>query len=360
MFTQPPRRLCILRLSAIGDVCHTLPVVRTIQDQWPETHLTWIIGKLEHQLVGDIEGVEFIVFDKRGGRRAKRHVIERLDDREFDALLHMQVALRASFLSRQVKTPIRIGFDSARAQDWQWLFTNRRIAPREREHVMDSLFGFSDVLGLHRPSRPRWDIPVPEADRKRAEALLPGDQPTLLISPCSSQRARNFRNWSIERYAAVADHAAHQHGMRTIITGGPTQLERDYGAAIAARSSVAQVSNVVGTTSLKTLFALLQRSSVILCPDSGPAHMGNAAGRPVIGLYATSNPQRTGPYHSLEWTVNRYPEALEKATGKRVDEVRWGQRVRDPHAMDIIEVAEVKAMLDRLAQAGFPGTRDGL
>lgn len=360
MFTQPPRRLCILRLSAIGDVCHTLPVVRTIQDQWPETHLTWIIGKLEHQLVGDIDGVEFIVFDKRGGGHAKRQVIDILDGREYDALLHMQVALRASFLSRHVRAPIRIGFDKARARDWQWLFTNCRIEPRSREHVMDSLFGFSDALGLPRPARPRWDIPVPEAAQRQADTLLPGEQPTLLISPCSSQRARNFRNWSVERYAAVADHAAREHGMRTIITGGPTQLERDYGEAIAAGTRNAEIINVVGKTSLKTLFALLGRASAILCPDSGPAHMGNAAGTPVIGLYATSNPQRTGPYDSLAWTVNRYPEALAAATGKRVDEVRWGQRVRNPAAMDIITVSDVTSMLDRLADAGFPGSRDGL
>ncbi|MDX1442560.1 MAG: glycosyltransferase family 9 protein [Gammaproteobacteria bacterium] len=349
-----------MRLSAIGDVCHTLPVVRTIQDHWPETHLTWIIGKLEHQLVGDIPGIEFIVYDKRGGKAAKRHVVDMLGDREFEALLHMQVALRSSLLARKVRTPVRIGFDRPRARDWQWLFTNQRIAAREREHVMDSLFGFSDALGIPRPRQPRWDIPVPERNRSEAEQLLPGDQPTLLISPCSSQRARNFRNWSVARYAAVADHAARQHGVRTIITGGPTTLEREYGEAIAETVQQAEVINVVGKTSLKTLYGLLGRASVVLCPDSGPAHMANAANTPVIGLYATSNPLRTGPHDSLAWTVNRYPDALQKALGKTVDEVRWGQRVRDPDAMDVIEVSDVTANLDALSVAGFPELRPPL
>ena len=351
MFAEAPRRLCIMRLSAIGDVCHTLPVVRTIQDHWPETHLTWIIGKLEHQLLGDIPDIEFIVYDKRGGSRAKAHVVDILDGREFDALLHMQVALRASLLSRHVRTGIRLGFDRRRARDWQWLFTNRKIAAREREHVMDSLFGFTDFLGLPRPQVPRWDIPIPEPDQHNARELLPGDQPTLLISPCSSQRARNFRNWSPERYAAVADHAADEHGMRVIVTGGPTALEREYGESIQALSRVAQPVNAVGRTSLKTLFALIRRASVVCCPDSGPAHMATAAGTPVIGLYATSNPFRTGPYLSLEHTVNRYPDALRHATGKSVEEVRWGQRVRDPAAMELIEVGDVTRRLDAL----FPG-----
>lgn len=353
MSSYPPRRLCIMRLSAIGDVCHTLPVVRTLQDHWPETQLTWIIGRLEHQLVGDIEGIEFIPYDKRGGRVARRSVTAALNGREFDALLHMQVALRASLLSRKVRTTRRLGFDRARARDWQWLFTNERIEARQREHVMDSLFGFTDALGIPRPAHPRWDIPVPAEDRERAEHLLPGNQPTLLISPCSSQRARNFRNWSVDRYAAVADHAAREHGMRVIITGGPTDLEREYGAAISAQVKAAKVSNLVGQTTLKTLFALLQRASVVLCPDSGPAHMATAAGTPVIGLYATSNPLRTGPRFSLDVTVNRYPDALMQSMGKSVDEVRWGQRVRDPAAMELIGTEAVTSNLDHLATRQF-------
>ena len=65
--TPAPESLCMLRLSAVGDVCHTLPVVRTLQAAWPETRITWIIGKLEASLVGDIPGIEFITFDKSKG-----------------------------------------------------------------------------------------------------------------------------------------------------------------------------------------------------------------------------------------------------------------------------------------------------
>ena len=89
----PPASLCLLRTSALGDVTHVVPLVRTLQARWPETRLTWLIGRLEHKLVGDLDGVEFIVFDKREGRAAYRAVREQLDGRRFDALLHMQVAL---------------------------------------------------------------------------------------------------------------------------------------------------------------------------------------------------------------------------------------------------------------------------
>lgn len=338
-----PRSICVLRLSAIGDVCHTLPVVRTLQDRWPETHITWIIGKLEHSLIGDIPGIEFVVFDKRGGMRAYRDLRHRLRERRFDILLHMQVALRASIASTAVKAPMRVGFDKSRARDWQWLFTNRRIPERHDEHVMDGLFGFAETLGMNR-STPRWDIPVPAEAKDYADRIVqPGR--TLVISPCSSQRARNFRNWPVERYCELAKHAHDTHGMQVVVTGGPSELERHYGERISA--AVAGTIDLVGKTSLKELFALLERATVLVSPDSGPVHMASAAGTPVIGLYATSNPERTGPW-KREWVVNRYPDAVEKFLGKNVKDVRWGQRVRHPDAMDLITLEDVTRKLDNL------------
>jgi len=104
--------------------------------------------------------------------------------------------------------------------------------------------------------------------------------------------------------------------------------------------------NLVGKTSLKQLAALIDSADLVICPDSGPAHMATAFSTPVLGLYATSNPDRTGPYASRELTANRYPDAVQKFLGKSVQQLRWGQRVRHPDAMDLITVEEVIAKLD--------------
>jgi heptosyltransferase I len=143
----PPRRLCLLRLSAVGDVSHVLPVVRTLQARWPETRITWIIGKLEHSLVGDIPGIEFIIFDKQRRWRAYRDLHHVLRGRRFDVLLHMQMSLRASLASLLVRADVRLGFDQARAKDLQWLFTNARISSPPRQHVVDSFFAFARHWG---------------------------------------------------------------------------------------------------------------------------------------------------------------------------------------------------------------------
>ena len=97
-----PASICLLRLSALGDVTHVVPLVRALQAHWPQTQLTWIVGKFERKLVGDIAGVEFVDFDKKQGWRALRTLRTSLRGRRFDALLHLQVALRANLASAMV------------------------------------------------------------------------------------------------------------------------------------------------------------------------------------------------------------------------------------------------------------------
>ncbi len=135
-----PQNICILRLSAIGDTCHVVPVLRTLQQAWPASRFTWIIGSLESRLMKSLPDVEFITVDKRASRAARGALARTLGSRRFDVLLHMQLALRASLIARQIRATIKLGFDRPRARELQWLFTNQRIAARSREHVLDSFF----------------------------------------------------------------------------------------------------------------------------------------------------------------------------------------------------------------------------
>ena len=343
---RAPESLCLLRLSALGDVTHAVPVVRTLQRAWPDTRLTWIIGRLEAELVGDLPGVEFIVFDKARGLAAYRDLRRRLGGRRFDVLLQMQVALRANVAGRLVRAPVRVGFDRARSRDGHGLFVNRRIAPHPRAHVLDGFFDFLRALGIE-DRELRWDIPVPPPAAARAAERLPADHRYLAINACTSARVNNWRNWSAERYAAVAEHAARVHGLRTVLTGGPAAAERQMAEAIAARAP-GDLINLVGATRPKELLAVLDRASVAIAPDTGPLHIAAAAGTPVIGLYATSNPGRTGPYLWREHVVDRYPEALAAESGLTPATARWGRRVRDPAAMQRIGVADVTRALDQL------------
>jgi heptosyltransferase I len=340
---QPPRSVCILRLSALGDTCHVVPIVRTLQRVWPGTELTWIIGKAEARLMSLVDGVEFITVDKRAGFGARHALREQLRGRHFDVLLHMQLALRASLVARSVSATVKLGFDRARARDLQWLFTNARIAARAREHVLDSFFGFLAALGV-KDRVVEWNIPLPEEARAYAEELIPDARPTLVISPCSSHA---LRNWRAERYAAVADYAARKYHMRVILCGGPSALEAETGAAIEKAVAV-PVVNQIGRDTLPQLLALLGRATALLTPDSGPAHMATMMGTPVVGLYAATNPARSGPYLSRLWCVDAYPQAARRFRGRAPERLPWTEKIEQRGVMDLIEVEQVTAKLDEL------------
>jgi heptosyltransferase I len=339
-FDRPPDSVCILRLSAIGDTCHVLPVVRTLQRAWPQARFTWVIGKVEAKLLGHLPDIEFIVVDKRSTLASYRTLREAMRGRKFDVLMHMQLALRASILSTVIPAEIKLGFDRRRARELQWLFTTNRIRPAERQHVMDSLFGFAEKFGVYEKLL-RWDIPIPQSAYAYAKRLIPDGVKALIISPCSSHV---LRNWRAEYYAQVADHAMESLGLKVILCGGRSDLERRMGEEITRRMRN-PCENVIGQDTLLEFLATLERATLLLSPDSGPAHMATAVGTPVVGLYAATNPQRSGPYLSRQWCVDKYDAAAQRLLGKPAAELPWTTKIERPGVMDLITPDEVTKKL---------------
>jgi heptosyltransferase I len=334
--------ICILRLSAIGDVTHVIPVVLSLQEQLPNVQISWVIGKIEAKLIGDLPGVEFIIFDKKAGRKGYTDLRNRMKGRRFDALLHMQVALRANLAAALIPANIRVGYDSARSKDLHGLFINRRIAPAEKQHVRDCLASFLEPIGLM-AAPPKWAIPLSDDDYAFARAHLAQDRKNLVISPCASHP---LRNWPAERYAGLADHAIRQHGMKVLLVGSPAPSEKEYCATIES-AMTEKAHNLCGEDTLKQLTALLAGADLVVAPDTGPAHIASAVGSDVLGLFAASNPYRSGPYNSLRWCVNRYPEALKKYTGQTPEDARWGAKAEFEGAMELITVEMATTMLDQ-------------
>jgi heptosyltransferase I len=254
----------------------------------------------------------------------------------FDLLLHMQFAWRASQLASAVRARIKLGYDRHRALDLQWLFTTDRIEAVPREHVMDALFGFARRCGVTDRDY-RWDIPVPDSARDYAQRVIPEGEDTLIVSPCSSHP---LRNWNAAGYAAVADHAVRNLGLRVIICGGRTDLEQRAGMDIAGLMHE-RCTNLVGQDTLLQFYATLGRARVIVTPDSGPAHMATSLGVPVVGLYAATNPARSGPYFSLDLCASQFDEAAQRFRGKAAGELPWRTKIERSGVMDLIQPEQV-------------------
>lgn len=338
------KSICIVRVSALGDVTHMLPVIHTLQTHRPEVKITWVIGKAEHQLLGRLPGVEFIIFNKKKGLRAYHHIRQQLGNRCFDALLLMQVAMRTNLLGWIIRAKRKIGYDRARAKDFHGMFINERIASTPRQHVADSFLSFLDKLAIHEKEY-QWYLPaIPGAHSLAQQVLIP-ETPCLIISPCSSHE---HRNWHARGYAAVADHAFKQHGMQVIICGGPPPAELRMADEIIRMCQIAEPVNLVGRDTIAEFLELLRSATVLVTPDSGPMHMAAITDTPVIGLHAASNPLRSGPYKSLEWCVNQYDYASRKYLGKSSNEIPWGTKIEKKGVMDLVMVSQVTDKLDAL------------
>jgi len=344
--TTPPRSICLLRLSALGDVTHVLPLVHTLRSAWPETALTWVIGRGEYRLLEGLEGVDFAVYDKTSGltgmRALRRALRERAPGGCFDVLLHMQVAARANLLSAFIPAKQKIGYDRAKSKDLHGVFINTRIPARDGQHVLDTLGSFCEPLGL-KQREVVWPMPVPDEAYAWAAAQWPNDgQRTLMISPCSSHTRRN---WFPERYAALAGHAA-ARGWRVVLCGGRSQLERDTADAILAAMQ-APALDLVGKDTLKQLPALLARADLLVTPDSGPMHIAGAMGTRVLGLHAASNPARSGPYSDRRYCVDRYDDAARKYLGKPASALKWGTKIEHDGVMALVTVDDAIAAFER-------------
>lgn len=338
--------ICILRLSAIGDVCHAVAAVQAIQKYNPEAKITWIIGKIEKALLDGLPGVEFVVFDKSKGKQAFKDLQQNMLGKQFDVLLHMQVAFRANWAARYIPAKRKIGFDWGRAKELHALFTKERIKAQNEPHVLEGFFAFAEQVGVpgSELKQLQWSIPVSQQDSEFASEHMPTGK-SLVISPAASKKERN---WLPERYAQIAEHAAKQ-GFKLVLCGGPAPIDRELADAIKAASNNEFV-DLVGKTSLKQMLCCLKQASLVIAPDTGPAHMAVTQGTPVLGLYAHSNPKRTGPYLYQGYVAEVYYDNVIKQKGKPAQQLKWGTRVKGADLMTQITVEQVQQQFDRLVK----------
>ncbi|MBQ4847419.1 glycosyltransferase family 9 protein [Pseudoalteromonas sp. MMG005] len=340
--TDQYNSICILRLSAIGDVCHAVSAVQDIQAAHPHAKITWVIGKVEAMLLSGLPGIEFVIFDKKQGKAAYNQLRVCFKGRKFDVLLHMQVALRANLVARCIPAKKKIGFDKHRSKELHSLFINKRIQAQSEPHVLEGFQNFARAIGA-KCGIPSWEMPYSVDDESVASQLLYELDKVFVIAPAASKEERN---WLPERYAKVAEHA-HKQGFSVVLTGGPTTLEQTLADKIVSQACC-PILNLVGKTQLKQLLCVLKQAKLVLAPDTGPAHMAVTVQTPVIGLYAHSNPQRTGPYLYLDYVVEVYHYNLFEQKKKTAKQVPWGTRVKGADLMSQISTEQVVTMFDHV------------
>ena len=292
----PLDRVCIVMMSAVGDAVHVLPVISALKRQHPSARVTWILQPGPASLVRGHPLVdEIIIFDRSKGLASFLEVRQQLRTRAFDVVLNLQVYFKAGVVTALTRAPVKLGFDFARARDFNWLFTTDRVHARPMQHVQDQYFEFTEWLGVgHEPVT--WGLgPFNDAERTwQREFMARFDRP---IAPIVVATSKAQKDWPPERWAQVCDALAGDFGLQPVLVGARSPRELRAEHVILERARVKPVS-ALGQGGLRGLVSIFDASALVLSPDTGPLHIAVALARPVVSLIAYSNPKRVGPYRA--------------------------------------------------------------
>ncbi|HTE44493.1 MAG TPA: glycosyltransferase family 9 protein, partial [Gemmatimonadaceae bacterium] len=286
---HPLGRVCIVMMSAVGDAVHVLPVINALKRHTPSVHITWVLQPGPASLVRGHRSVdEILIFDRAKGWGAFNEIRGQLAGRTFDLVINLQVYFKAGIVTTFTCAPVKLGFDRARARDFNWLFTTDRIPAHPVQHVQDQYFEFLTTLDI--PYEPVvWDLgPWPDERAWQHDFASRFERPLASIVVATSKPQKD---WLPERWAEVIDALWHDFGLQPVLVGGQSPREVAAVDVIMQRARVAPHSAL--GSGLRNLVGILDASSLVLAPDTGPLHMAVALNRPVISLMGYTNPKRT-------------------------------------------------------------------
>jgi heptosyltransferase I len=334
MSRVPLDRVCIVMMSAVGDAVHVLPVITALKRANPGSHITWVLQAGPAALVRGHPLVdEILLFDRRAGINGFIAIRDLLRERRFDLVLNLQVYLKAGIVTSFARAPVKLGFDRARARDFNWLFSTDRIAPHAMQHVQDQYLEFCDWLEVPHAAV-EWGLGPWEGERAwQREFVSALERPAAPIVVATS---KPDKDWPPERWAQVCDALHQDFGLQPVLVGGRTPREGHAERVILERARHKPVSAL--GCGLRRLVSVFDGSAVVLSPDTGPLHISVALDRPVVSLIGYSNPKRVGPYRKFGDLVidaygdpgEDYPVSMENRRGRM-------QRIQVRDVLDRVE-----------------------
>jgi lipopolysaccharide heptosyltransferase II len=289
-----PRRICLIKPSAFGDVVQTLPLLPVLKERFPRADVSWVVrSELRELLEGHPQLDEIIPFRRRGSWRETWNLLRELQQRRFDLVFDLQGLLRTAMMTWATRAPLRVGLETAReGAHWACHVTLRdtgRLVPAHLRY-----WRVAEALGMGDRRRETIVATAPDESRWAAEQLAPLSGPVLAVHPGARWATKR---WPVERFAVVAARAARRFGFGTVVLGSGDEAATGGKFEFLLRrfAPSARCVNLAGKTTIKQLAALLQRADVLLSNDSGPMHLAAGLGRRVVGVFTCTDPSRSGP-----------------------------------------------------------------
>jgi lipopolysaccharide heptosyltransferase I len=312
-------RILLIKLSALGDVVHSIPVLHKLRRRYPDARIDWLVAPAFAELLTSHPALSRLVLFGREERSSPWTALARsarlepaLRAARYDLVLDLQGQFRSAALALATRAPVRLGFDRPRREVWAasprtlpaearrhawkgaregaWLaYTHRIPVPTLDVHAVDRYLRLAPMLGLDEDT-PDFSFPIPRHASERVERLLRrhADGGVLTIAPGT---AWETKHWHSQGFAEVARHFLRQ-GFTVALVGSRREQHVCAEVAAAAPGSL----NLAGETSLSELAALLGRSALCVTNDSGPMHLAVALNRPLISIFGPTDEIWVGPY----------------------------------------------------------------
>ena len=331
-----PRSIVIVKLSAIGDVLHGVPVAVALKRMFPEARIGWAVEGRAADVLAGHPAVDHLFRLPRGWLKSPRTVFSlRRQFRWFgaDVAIDLQGLLKSGVATLLSGAPVRIGHARPASREWAWLaYTHPVVA--SAAHVVDLNLGLVAPLGCP-VGRPAFDMPAWPVSRLRMQGWVSSlrlPRPPVLFNPGAGWPSKR---WPVERFAATARALARRDGQPVVVVWGGN-AERAAAERIVADSSGSAIA--APSTSLADLGELCRLARVFVSGDTGPLHLAAAVGTPCVGLFGPVPASRNGPYGRGHVCVEP-PQHLRP---------EWRDRKTDMAAMAAIDVDWVVAATETL------------
>ncbi len=309
-------KILIVKLSAIGDVIHTLPALNAIRQYYPEAHITWLVEEAASDIVKNHCALDRVIISKRKYwiERLKHfdldsvkeifRFIKNLRDTSYDVIIDFQALLKSGILIGLARGKRKAGFGRGMEHmEKSYLFLNEHIPVVSMEHhALKRGMILLNALGIPTTGKVDYHLPIGAGERASAGMLLDqhGIKQTDLLIAINPVAKWETKLWGSDRFANLADSLIDQYNADIFFTGSMEDF--DLIQEIMAEMNGTAV-NLAGLSTLRVLAALYERADVVISTDTGPMHMAAAVETPVVALFGPTAPWRTGPFGSMHQVI---------------------------------------------------------
>ncbi len=302
-------KVLIVRLGALGDIVHAIPVAVALRRAWPTARIDWLVSA-RHRDILDLVPVldNRVAVNDRGGATGGlplRAAVSAVRRTGYDVALDLQGLIKSALLARASGARRVIGFTAPYAREGvaSWFYTERYdpggeglFASSETRHVVRINLGIVTMLGVE-PGEPAFAIEAPSSPAVDAAIAEAGGRFALLNTGAAWPNKR----WPAPRLGALAGELWRRRGLRSIVLWGPS--ERPLADEVVATAGGAALA--APPTTIADVAALARRAAVMVSGDTGPTHIASAVGTPLVGIFGPTRPERNGPLGRDDLSVSR-------------------------------------------------------